>query len=58
VNGEIIVLVDIDGKTIIDSILFDSQLEDVSYGRFPDGENSWDFQNPTPGLPNNMNLGE
>ena len=58
INGEMVVLVDNDGKTIIDSILFDEQLEDVSYGRFPDGGDSWGFQNSTPGLPNNMNLGE
>jgi hypothetical protein len=58
VNGEMVVLVDNDGKTIIDSILFDGQLEDVSYGRFSDGGDSWGFQNPTPGLPNDMNLGK
>ena len=58
INGEMVILVDSDGKTIIDSILFDGQLEDVSYGRFPDGGNSWGFQSPTPGLPNEMNLGE
>jgi hypothetical protein len=58
INGETVVLVDSDGKTIIDSILFDGQLEDVSYGRFPDGGDSWGFQNPTPGLPNDMNLDE
>jgi hypothetical protein len=58
INGEMVVLVDNDGKTIIDSILFDGQLEDVSYGRFPDGGDSWGLQSPTPGLPNDMNLGE
>jgi len=57
-SGEMIALVDRDGKTIIDSILFDGQIEDVSYGRFPDGDNSWSFQNPTPGLPNNIDFGE
>ncbi len=58
-SGETIVLVDSDGKTIIDSILFDSQFEDVSFGRFPDGDNSWSYQqSPTPGLPNKMDLGE
>jgi len=58
-SGETIVLVDSDGKTIIDSILFDSQFEDVSFGRFPDGNDSWSYQqSPTPGLPNKMDLGE
>jgi len=59
INGETIVLVDSDGKTIIDSILFDGQFEDVSYGRFPDGDISWSYQqSPTPGSPNKMDLGE
>jgi len=53
ISGETIALVDSDGKTIIDSIIFDTQFGDVSYGRFPDGDDSWGFQqSPTPGLPN------
>jgi hypothetical protein len=53
INGEILVLVDSDGKTIIDSILFDGQFEDVSCGRLPDGNGSWQFlQNPSPGSSN------
>ena len=58
VNGETIVLVDTEGKTIIDLILFDGQFEDVSYGRFPDGDNFWSFQSPTPGSPNHMGHGQ
>ncbi len=59
ISGETIALVDSDGKTIIDSILFDGQFEDVSYGRFPDGDNFWDFlQSPTPGSPNQAGLGQ
>ncbi|MFC1633767.1 FN3 associated domain-containing protein [Planctomycetota bacterium] len=58
-SGETIVLVDSDGKTIIDSIMFDAQFEDVSYGRFPDGDGSWDFHlSPTPGSPNQMGHGQ
>jgi hypothetical protein len=54
-SGETIILIDNDGKTIIDSIVFDGQFEDVSYGRFPDGDDSWGFhQNPTPGSPNQV----
>jgi len=54
-SGETIVLVDNDGKTVIDSIVFDAQLEDVSYGRFPDGDDLWGFhQSPTPGSPNQV----
>jgi len=59
ISGETIALIDSDGKTIIDSILFDGQFEDVSYGRFPDGGNSWSYQqSPTPGSPNQMDLGQ
>jgi hypothetical protein len=58
-NGETIVLVDSDSKTIIDSITFDAQFEDVSYGRFPDGDGSWDYHlTPTPGAPNHIALGQ
>lgn len=58
-NGETIILVDCDGKTIVDSIRFNTQFEDVSYGRFPDGDDLWDFLlNPTPGLPNQMRHGQ
>jgi len=59
ISGETIALVDSDGKTIIDSILFDKQFEDVSYGRFPDGGNSWSFQqSPTPGSPNQTDISQ
>jgi len=59
ISGETIALIDSDGKTVIDSILFDGQFEDVSYGRFPDGGNSWSYQqSPTPGSPNQMDLGQ
>ena len=59
ISGETIALVDSDGKTIIDSILFDDQFEDVSYGRFPDGGNSWSYQmSPTPGSPNQKDPGQ
>jgi len=58
-RGETIVLVDSDGETIIDSITFDAQFEDVSYGRFPDGNGLWDFHLiPTPGSPNHMVRGQ
>ena len=52
-SGEAIVLVDQDGETILDSIVFDAQFEDVSYGRFPDGGDAWGFHtSPTPGWAN------
>jgi len=58
-SGETILLVDSDGKTIIDSIIFDAQFEDVSYGRFPNGDGSWGFHlSPTPGSPNQAGPGQ
>ena len=48
-SGETILLVDADGKTVLDSIVFGEQFEDVSYGRFPDGGDTWDYhQEATP----------
>ncbi|MHC4843188.1 MAG: lamin tail domain-containing protein, partial [Planctomycetota bacterium] len=40
-DGEELAFVDIDGTTIIDSIVFGPQVLDESYGRFPDGWNHW-----------------
>ena len=52
-SGETIAIVDKDGKTIIDSIIFDVQLDDVSVGRFPDGGETWGYhQAATPGFAN------
>ena len=36
-GGEEIGLYDIDGVSLLDSIVFPEQTEDASYGRFPDG---------------------
>lgn len=52
-DGEVLALIDSDGETFFDSIVYDTQIEDVSYGRFPDGSDTWDFHpNPTPGSAN------
>ena len=54
-NGEDIGLYDTEDKGIllIDSISFDTQRRDTSYGRCPDGKNSWQFfSTPTPGKVN------
>ncbi|MCB1126971.1 MAG: CotH kinase family protein, partial [Verrucomicrobiae bacterium] len=52
-NGETLLLVDRDGTTILDSVTFGAQLEDVSYGRFPDAGDTWGFHRPaTPGSAN------
>jgi len=53
-DGEEIALFDSDGITLIDSIVFDAQVADVSYGRYPDaGDNQRFFAMPSPGAPNN-----
>jgi len=52
-SGEVLALVDTDGVTILDTIEFGTQIDDVSLGRLPDGSDTWEFQtNPTPGLAN------
>ena len=52
-NGETVVLVDTDGRTVIDSIEFGVQTTDVSYGRITDGSTSWGFfEVPSPGVAN------
>lgn len=52
-NGEEIGLFDSDGETLIDSVLFVKQIQDVSYGRIPDGGSSWNYLlSATPGFSN------
>ncbi len=41
--GEQIGLIDSDGVTVIDSIIFDEQKIDISYGRYPDAGDEWLF---------------
>jgi len=51
--GEEVVLVAGDGTTVIDSLSFDQQRADVSYGRYPDGGPDLRFMAvPTPGAAN------
>ncbi len=48
-SGEEIGLFGFYGSTVIDSLSFEEQYSDVSYGRFPDGAESWEFMfTPTP----------
>ena len=54
-NGEEIGLYDTEahGVLLIDSISFNTQQRDTSYGRYPDGKSSWQFfSTPTPGKAN------
>ncbi len=45
-GGEELTLLGADGATVIDSISFDEQRADVSYGRFPDGTDTWILMAP------------
>lgn len=57
-DGEAIALFDTDGVTLIDSLTFGKQFENISYGRYPDGGNAWQiFEMPTPGGPNTGQTG-
>ena len=51
-EGEGLFLVDNNGVTILDHIIFGEQSSDLSYGRITDGSNTWAFMNPTPGSMN------
>ncbi|HNS19580.1 MAG TPA: lamin tail domain-containing protein [Sedimentisphaerales bacterium] len=53
-GGDKVHLFDADGVTRIDSLVFDEQTPDVSYGRYPDGGDTLRFfGEPTPGAANN-----
>lgn len=52
-DGEQIGLTDVDGITILDSLTFGVQTADISFGRLPDGTDTWEFFDvPTPGASN------
>ena len=53
-EGEAIGLYRSDHSTLVDSIEFDGQTSNISFGRYPDGANNWRFMStPTPGAQNN-----
>jgi hypothetical protein len=53
-SGESILLRNVDGISIVDSVSFDAQLKDISQGRKGDDMERWiKYFNPTPGLQNN-----
>lgn len=57
-EGESLLLVDHDGITILDSISYGTQSNNISYGRMPDGGNVWQFfENPTPDSSNSGSPG-
>ena len=45
-SGEFIALTNPDGQTLIDTLFFGTQIEDVSFGRFPDGSSQWIEMSP------------
>jgi len=46
-------LFDSNGTTLIDSVSFRNHIADISYGRLPDGSETWSFFGvPSPGQPN------
>ena len=55
-SGEEIGLFDLDGITMIDSVRFGPQQEDVSFSRIPDGGEDWIFSSPTPGSSNSQGM--
>lgn len=58
-GGEAIGLFASDGVTLIDSIVFDAQSDDISYGRFPDGSENWyPMDSPSPNATNTAAMSE
>jgi hypothetical protein len=54
-NGETIALFASDGTTLIDSVTYEKQIQDVSFGRMPDGSENWEHMlSTTPGWGNNQ----
>lgn len=56
-GGDEVTLFSYDGQTLIDSVSFSDQSEDISYGRYPDATEDWyTMDSPSPGLTNNMGM--
>lgn len=52
-DGEDIALFDVDGATLLDAVTIPALVADLSYGRYPDGQEQWQFfEEPTPGAAN------
>jgi len=58
-SGESIILVDSDanGNSILDSVNFGPQEDDISYGRLPNGTGDFQFLDPTPNGTNQKSTG-
>ena len=55
-GGEQLGVLFADGLTWADSLSWGEQTVDISYGRYPNGGDSWDFLTPTPGASNGGDL--
>jgi hypothetical protein len=54
-NGESVFIYATDGTTVIDSVDYNAQIEDISYARVPDASEDWQtLDPPTPGVTNGM----
>ena len=53
-SGEYLALIASDGFSIIDSLTFPQQDEDISFGRLNNFDASWDYMSPTPGSINEL----
>jgi hypothetical protein len=52
-TGGAIGLISSDGITLVDSVTYGKQIQDISFGRTPDGSSQWDYlSNATPGEAN------
>ena len=51
-GGEMALLVDTDGITVLDHVVFGEQETDVSYGRLPNGTGEFQVVDATPGAEN------
>ena len=54
-SGESVILSNADGE-IIDEVIYDEQITDVSYGRFPNGTGDFQAMNPTFGAMNSSTV--
>ena len=55
-DGDEIRLYAADGFTLMDSISFEEQFTDISYGRYPDGIDNWFNMTATPGSTNTIGM--
>jgi len=55
-SGEQIAIFMPDSNTVVDTLSYGEQTVDVSYGRFPNGSDTWQQMNPTPGTSNTEEL--